>query len=662
MDCTSRQLIPTSLASTLAVLAAIAWGPGALAQTPAPPLAINTAKITIAGTSNAHDYTAVTTDARVTRVQFGTAAAGDGFWDDAQKPGGLTAFELSISAASLRSPRDGVDKNMHKALKVTEHPNITFSLNKMAGGPGALKASGTLRVAGVERPITLPLTTSRRGAHLVVAGAIDLLMPDFGIAPPKAMMGMVKAAPKVTVTFEVVLAAAAGTIEVAAPASVESGPSVGNGQSTTTAQPPQPEAVAASPEGDVTWLKRRPQTVQYYRQLDQRGVNVFETTKEPGVEYTGFKLDWGAAFASQVQHLSHSNTATPNVVAGVDANELADIGFGFNNSTANLYLNSQLAKGIRVELAMYLSARHHNETWVKGGYVQIDESPIDYMPLNLVMQLVTVRVGHMEINYGDAHFRRTDNGHAVYNAFVGNYILDAFTTEIGAEVYAKLGGVIAMGAVTGGEIRGTVLSPGKRSPTWIGKLGMDRQVKPNLRVRLTGSLYRNQNSLSNTLYGGDRAGSRYYYVLENTAAVESAQFTSGNLNPGFRNEVTAMQINPFVKFGGLELFGVIERTSGKAATELTTRKFNQQAVDVIYRFAGDALQVGVRYNRVKGLLAGQTDDIEGKRVQVGGGWFVTPALLVKGEYVSQKFTGYPPTNIRNGGQFKGLMLEGVVAF
>ena len=48
-----------------------------------------------------------------------------------------------------------------------------------------------------------------------------------------------------------------------------------------------------------------------------------------------------------------------------------------------------------------------------------------------------------------------------------------------------------------------------------------------------------------------------------------------------------MQINPFVKFGGLELFGVIERARGKAATEAATRTVNQQAVDVMYRFAGD---------------------------------------------------------------------------
>ena len=430
----------------------------------------------------------------------------------------------------------------------------------------------------------------------------------------------------------------------------------------TTATASTDAAKATTPPADVNWLKGRPVTIQYFRQLDRRGLNVFETTKEPGVEYTGFKLDWGAAFASQVQSLNHSNTSQAMMTNNVNTNQLADIGFGFNTSTANLYLNSQLAKGIRVELAMYLSSRHHNETWVKGGYVQVDESPIDIKPLNKLMQFVTVRVGHMEINYGDAHFRRTDNGNAVYNAFVGNYIMDAFTTEVGAEVYAKKHGVIAMAAVTGGEIRGTVLAPGQRGPSYIGKLGVDRQVRPNLRVRLTGSMYRNEKAMSNTLYGGDRTGSRYYFVLENTAATEAAQFTSGNINPGFRNSVTAFQVNPFVKFGGLEVFGVIERAEGKALAEATNRQFNQQAVDLVYRFAGDALQVGGRYNRVNGQLAGMTNDVEGERWQFGGGWFVTTGLLVKAEYVNQKFTGYPVTHIRNGGQFKGMMLEGVVAF
>ena len=96
---------------------------------------------------------------------------------------------------------------MYKALKTKEHPLITFSLVRMEGEPGALKAVGRLQIAGVEREITLPLKTTRKGEALSVSGEIDVLMTDHGIAPPKAMMGMVKADPKITVTFDVLITA-----------------------------------------------------------------------------------------------------------------------------------------------------------------------------------------------------------------------------------------------------------------------------------------------------------------------------------------------------------------------------------------------------------------------------------------------------------------------
>ncbi len=437
-------------------------------------------------------------------------------------------------------------------------------------------------------------------------------------------------------------------------------------QTTEGAVPPTTPAAAAAPApADTTqesilnsWKKGRPLTIRYIRPQDKRGLNVFETTKEAGAEFKGFKVDVGAAFTSQVQDLSHNNTATR-----IDANRLANIGFGYNNSNANLYLHAQLAPGIRVALTSYLSSRHHNETWVKDGYLQIDESPIDFAPLTALMQYVTLRVGHFEINYGDAHFRRSDNGNALYNPFVGNYIMDAFTTEIGAEVYVKAKGMMAMGAITGGEIRGTVLSPQQRGQAYIGKLGFDRQVNKDLRLRLTGSVYHTGKALNNTLYGGDRAGSRYYYVMENMAATESAQFTSGLINPGFRNQVTAMQVNPFVKLRGLELFGVIERAEGKALAETTERAWRQHAVDAVYRFLPDEQAfIGVRYNKAEGAVVGVTGDVGARRWQVGGGWFVLPGLMVKAEYVNQKYHGYPVTNIRNGGRFKGFMFEGIVAF
>jgi hypothetical protein len=431
---------------------------------------------------------------------------------------------------------------------------------------------------------------------------------------------------------------------------------------TEPADPADPAQPQDPPPPPTSLISDRPITIQHFRPMDRRGINVFETPKEPGVEFDGFRIEWNAAFTQQLQNLDHSNQAVPVVANNVNVNQLKEIGLGFNNATANLYMNAQLARGLRVALTAYLSSRHHQETWVKDGYLLVDASPIDFEPLHKIMQYVTMRIGHFEINYGDAHFRRTDNGHALYNPLVGNYMMDAFTTEIGAEVYVRHNGIIAMGGVTSGTVRGTVLNPTQRAPAYLGKLGFDRQLNPDLRVRLTGSMYRSSKSDSNTLYGGDRAGSRYYFVLENTAATETAQFTSGRTNPGFRNSIRAFQINPFVKMRGLEVFGVLERAEGKTFAEAADRRFDQQAVDVVYRFANDAFYGAARYNRIEGRPAGLANDITGERWQIGGGWFISSSLLMKLEYVNQEFSGYPPTNIRHGGKFNGMMLEAVVAF
>ncbi len=405
-----------------------------------------------------------------------------------------------------------------------------------------------------------------------------------------------------------------------------------------------------------------PTVIQHVRPADERGINVFEAPKDDKVPFDGFKLSWGAAFAQEFQDLSHKNTAAANTVNGVNQNQLIDIGAGFNNAVANLFTNVQLAPGIRIALETYLSSRHHNEAWVKDGYILIDQSPINNPLANALFKYATVKVGHFEINYGDEHFRRTDNGQALYNPFVGNLILDAFTTEIGGEVYLRKGPWLAMGGVTGGEIHGDVINPGMRSPAYEAKLGFDKQVTPLVRVRLTGSLFSQRSSESNTFYGGDRGGSPYFMVMENTAATTSSNAWSGTLNPGFKNDVHAVMVNPFVKVGGLELFGVAEQSKGAAATETSDRTWHQYDVDALYRFAGDKLYLGYRYNTAKGQLAGIANDVSVNRNAFSGGWFITPALLLKGEYVNQNYNDFPTTDIRNGGNFKGFMMSGVVAF
>ena len=130
---------------------------------------------------------------------------------------------------------------------------------------------------------------------------------------------------------------------------------------------------------------------------------------------------------------------------------------------ANLNIDAQLDDGIRMNLTMYLSARHHEETWVKGGYIQLDKLPfLKSKMADKIMKSFTIKVGDYEVDYVDQHFRRTDGGNAIYNPFAENYIMDEFATEIGGAVYyLPKTGIIAMAGITNGQLNPTVIAAKK---------------------------------------------------------------------------------------------------------------------------------------------------------------------------------------------------------
>src|SRR5690606_41368804 len=70
--------------------------------------------------------------------------------------------------------------------------------------------------------------------------------------------------------------------------------------------------------------------------------------------------------------------------------------------------------------------------------------------------------------------------------------------------------------------QGGITNPDDRELSFIGKLGYDRQLEDNVRLRLTGSVYHTGGSSRNTLWAGDRTGSRYYLVDRKSTRLNSS--------------------------------------------------------------------------------------------------------------------------------------------
>jgi len=395
--------------------------------------------------------------------------------------------------------------------------------------------------------------------------------------------------------------------------------------------------------------------------LSMSAMAQFEETKLKGEDFEKLNVRLGADFAMQYQVLNHhADTA------------LIPLGTGFNLPTANMIIESVLAPGIKVNLTTYLSSRHHNESWVKGGYLIIDELPfLKSEVADRIMDYMTLRVGDMDINFGDAHFRRSDNGHVVSNPFVGNYIVDAFSTQIAAELMFRSNGLLLMGALSTGSLkpeltgynssRGYTAYDTHKELAFYWKGGYDKQITDDFRLRLTLSGYHSPNHHFGSLYNGDRAGSRYYLVMNratnNAACVDiTKNHTSGSWSPGFTSEANAYMLNLFSSYKGLEIFGTYETMNGKSLAG-TPVDISQWAAEGIYRFGNDRqFYGGLRYNR-----AWNKNDQSITRFQAAAGWQMIDNVLLKLEYVKQDYNDFITLYGADAG-FNGVMVEAAISF
>ena len=118
----------------------------------------------------------------------------------------IETFAFTIKVNDMKGTVSGMMDHVKKALKADANPEIRFSLAK----PGKLengksKAEANITAAGKTKLFEIEGNVKKEGNTYVITGSKAMKMTDFGIDPPKALLGTVKAADAVNVKFEVIL-------------------------------------------------------------------------------------------------------------------------------------------------------------------------------------------------------------------------------------------------------------------------------------------------------------------------------------------------------------------------------------------------------------------------------------------------------------------------
>ncbi len=127
------------------------------------------------------------------------------------------AFDLNIPVSTFRCGNRVMDSDMSRALKADRHRKVEFSFREMRGGvhhdldTGLYRAtiSGDLTLAGVTRTIDVGVSAERlTRSTFRIRATLPLQMTDFGVTPPTALFGAIRARNNLTVRFDLTLAIA----------------------------------------------------------------------------------------------------------------------------------------------------------------------------------------------------------------------------------------------------------------------------------------------------------------------------------------------------------------------------------------------------------------------------------------------------------------------
>jgi hypothetical protein len=123
-------------------------------------------------------------------------------------------FRLRVPIETLRCGNAVMERDMNRALKADDHPTIEFRFTQLKSGiehdidanTYRARIAGELVLAGSKRSVELTITAQRTAPdRFRIKAELPLRMTDFGITPPSALFGMVRAKNELVVRFDMTL-------------------------------------------------------------------------------------------------------------------------------------------------------------------------------------------------------------------------------------------------------------------------------------------------------------------------------------------------------------------------------------------------------------------------------------------------------------------------
>lgn len=365
------------------------------------------------------------------------------------------------------------------------------------------------------------------------------------------------------------------------------------------------------------------------------------------------------------QSLQHQNAYDAKGVP------LAKIEPGFQNAFGDVGFIGKFGKNNEIEVVfdMYLSSRNHpSQTYGNEGYILLRGVPENLKSLKFlepILKRVDVKAGHFLVDFGDGLQHRSNNAIVQKNPLVGNFVIDPNIVTIGMEVRSKPGSRLqyVIGATNGTT---TEDWNSGRGFSYHGKLA----VYPLERLRASVSYIAADHSDNPNksaggsqiqMFNGNRSGERYAGVLGGGQA-------PGNVFPQAGEKFSAAQFDLTYDTDALpvKFYGHYGQTQDKdlngSMPGAPEEKWSYYAGQVVVKIT-PTLYGAARYSAAStSMLAGRKTDGKVDRIQVGGGFWLTKNLLMKVEYVNQKYDGFRAGDMVNNNiqAWRGPSFNGVV--